>query len=41
MKGAGLTSLDESGCSLLHHAVHTGCKEMVRYILDNGNFEII
>uniref|UniRef100_H2S4D1 Diacylglycerol kinase n=1 Tax=Takifugu rubripes TaxID=31033 RepID=H2S4D1_TAKRU len=36
-KGTDLTSLDESGCSLLHHAVHTGCKEMVRFILDNGN----
>uniref|UniRef100_A0A8P4GDB7 Diacylglycerol kinase n=1 Tax=Dicentrarchus labrax TaxID=13489 RepID=A0A8P4GDB7_DICLA len=32
-----LTTLDLSGCSLLHHAVNTGSKEMVRYILDNGN----
>uniref|UniRef100_A0A672ZWQ1 Diacylglycerol kinase n=1 Tax=Sphaeramia orbicularis TaxID=375764 RepID=A0A672ZWQ1_9TELE len=35
-KGADLTLRDQSGCSLLHHAVDTGSKEMVRYILDNG-----
>uniref|UniRef100_A0A8P4G4K7 Diacylglycerol kinase n=1 Tax=Dicentrarchus labrax TaxID=13489 RepID=A0A8P4G4K7_DICLA len=35
LKGADLTTLDLSGCSLLHHAVNTGSKEMVRYILDN------
>lgn len=29
--------LDQSGCTLLHHAVDAGSKEMVRYILDNGN----
>uniref|UniRef100_A0A3P8UEU8 Diacylglycerol kinase n=1 Tax=Cynoglossus semilaevis TaxID=244447 RepID=A0A3P8UEU8_CYNSE len=34
-KGADLTVLDQSDCSLLHHAVSTGSKEMVRYILDN------
>uniref|UniRef100_A0A671UF88 Diacylglycerol kinase n=1 Tax=Sparus aurata TaxID=8175 RepID=A0A671UF88_SPAAU len=37
LKGADLTSLDLSGCTLLHHAVSAGSKEMVRYILDNGN----
>uniref|UniRef100_A0AAQ5ZSZ7 Diacylglycerol kinase n=1 Tax=Amphiprion ocellaris TaxID=80972 RepID=A0AAQ5ZSZ7_AMPOC len=36
-KGADLAVLDQSGCSLLHHAVTTGSKETVRYILDNGN----
>lgn len=36
-KGADLTALDQSDCSLLHHAVSTGSKEIVRYILDNGN----
>ncbi|KAK9523723.1 hypothetical protein VZT92_017626 [Zoarces viviparus] len=35
LKGADLTVLDSSGCSLLHHAAATGSKEMVRYILDN------
>uniref|UniRef100_A0A4W6CR61 Diacylglycerol kinase n=1 Tax=Lates calcarifer TaxID=8187 RepID=A0A4W6CR61_LATCA len=35
LKGADLTALDQSDCSLLHHAVSTGSKEMVRYILDN------
>ncbi|XP_073318460.1 diacylglycerol kinase zeta-like isoform X4 [Pagrus major] len=35
LKGADLTTLDLSGCTLLHHAVSTGSKEMVRYILDN------
>ncbi|XP_054864596.1 diacylglycerol kinase zeta-like isoform X5 [Amphiprion ocellaris] len=34
-KGADLAVLDQSGCSLLHHAVTTGSKETVRYILDN------
>lgn len=37
LKGADLTTLDLSGCTLLHHAVSAGSKEMVRYILDNGN----
>uniref|UniRef100_A0A665UFT7 Diacylglycerol kinase n=1 Tax=Echeneis naucrates TaxID=173247 RepID=A0A665UFT7_ECHNA len=36
LKGADLTALDQSDCSLLHHAVSSGSKEMVRYILDNG-----
>uniref|UniRef100_A0A674N762 Diacylglycerol kinase n=1 Tax=Takifugu rubripes TaxID=31033 RepID=A0A674N762_TAKRU len=40
-KGTDLTSLDESGCSLLHHAVHTGCKEMVRFILDNAPSDLL
>uniref|UniRef100_A0A667WKS9 Diacylglycerol kinase n=1 Tax=Myripristis murdjan TaxID=586833 RepID=A0A667WKS9_9TELE len=30
-----LTGVDQSGCSLLHHAVDIGSKEMVRYILEN------
>uniref|UniRef100_A0A673A0T7 Diacylglycerol kinase n=1 Tax=Sphaeramia orbicularis TaxID=375764 RepID=A0A673A0T7_9TELE len=37
-KGADLTLRDQSGCSLLHHAVDTGSKEMVRYILDNADW---
>uniref|UniRef100_A0A3Q0SMF7 Diacylglycerol kinase n=1 Tax=Amphilophus citrinellus TaxID=61819 RepID=A0A3Q0SMF7_AMPCI len=41
LKGADLTVLDQSGCSLLHHAVTTGSKEMVRYILDNAPGELI
>ncbi|CAG06611.1 unnamed protein product, partial [Tetraodon nigroviridis] len=40
-KGADLTILDGSGYSLLHHAVHTGCKEMVRYILDNAPSDLL
>uniref|UniRef100_A0AAQ4QYM0 Diacylglycerol kinase n=1 Tax=Gasterosteus aculeatus aculeatus TaxID=481459 RepID=A0AAQ4QYM0_GASAC len=39
LKGADLTVLDCSGCSLLHHAVDTGSKEMVRYILDNAAYK--
>uniref|UniRef100_A0A3Q4MU73 Diacylglycerol kinase n=1 Tax=Neolamprologus brichardi TaxID=32507 RepID=A0A3Q4MU73_NEOBR len=35
-RGADLTVLDQSGWSLLHHAVSTGSKDMVRYILDNA-----
>uniref|UniRef100_A0A3B4H1Z2 Diacylglycerol kinase n=1 Tax=Pundamilia nyererei TaxID=303518 RepID=A0A3B4H1Z2_9CICH len=36
LRGADLTVLDQSGWSLLHHAVSTGSKDMVRYILDNA-----
>ncbi|XP_071320106.1 diacylglycerol kinase zeta-like isoform X3 [Trachinotus anak] len=41
LKGADLTALDQSDCSLLHHAVSTGCKEMVRYILDNAPNDLL
>ncbi|XP_041822246.1 diacylglycerol kinase zeta-like isoform X2 [Chelmon rostratus] len=41
LKGADLTTLDLSGCSLLHHAVSTGSKEMVRYILDNAPTDLL
>uniref|UniRef100_G3PRK2 Diacylglycerol kinase n=1 Tax=Gasterosteus aculeatus aculeatus TaxID=481459 RepID=G3PRK2_GASAC len=41
LKGADLTVLDCSGCSLLHHAVDTGSKEMVRYILDNAPSDLL
>uniref|UniRef100_A0A3Q3RMF8 Diacylglycerol kinase n=1 Tax=Mastacembelus armatus TaxID=205130 RepID=A0A3Q3RMF8_9TELE len=41
LKGADLTALDQSGCSLLHHAVSTGSKEMVRYILDNAPNDLL
>ncbi|XP_024917971.1 diacylglycerol kinase zeta-like isoform X3 [Cynoglossus semilaevis] len=40
-KGADLTVLDQSDCSLLHHAVSTGSKEMVRYILDNAPNDLL
>ncbi|XP_030265465.1 diacylglycerol kinase zeta isoform X3 [Sparus aurata] len=41
LKGADLTSLDLSGCTLLHHAVSAGSKEMVRYILDNAPSDLL
>ncbi|KAM9327945.1 diacylglycerol kinase zeta-like isoform 3-T3 [Pholidichthys leucotaenia] len=41
MKGADLSVLDQSGCSLLHHAVSTGSKEVVRYILDNASADLL
>ncbi|TDG96360.1 hypothetical protein EPR50_G00239420 [Perca flavescens] len=41
LKGADLTALDSSGCSLLYHAVGTGSKEMVRYILDNAPSDLL
>uniref|UniRef100_A0A3P9ALG1 Diacylglycerol kinase n=1 Tax=Esox lucius TaxID=8010 RepID=A0A3P9ALG1_ESOLU len=34
--GADLSIQDPSGCTLLHYAVDTGSKEMVKYILDNA-----
>lgn len=41
LKGADLAVLDQSDCSLLHHAVSTGSKEMVRYILDNAPSDLL
>uniref|UniRef100_A0A8D3EE48 Diacylglycerol kinase n=1 Tax=Scophthalmus maximus TaxID=52904 RepID=A0A8D3EE48_SCOMX len=41
LKGADLTALDQSDCSLLHHAVSTGSKEMVRFILDNAPNDLL
>ncbi|XP_045908886.1 diacylglycerol kinase zeta-like isoform X2 [Micropterus dolomieu] len=41
LKGADLTTLDSSGCSLLHHAVSAGSKEMVRYILDSAPSDLL
>uniref|UniRef100_A0A3Q3VWG9 Diacylglycerol kinase n=1 Tax=Mola mola TaxID=94237 RepID=A0A3Q3VWG9_MOLML len=41
LNGADLTMLDLAGCSLLHHAVDTGSKEMVRYILDNASSDLL
>ncbi|XP_057686535.1 diacylglycerol kinase zeta-like isoform X1 [Corythoichthys intestinalis] len=40
-KGCDLTCVDQSGCSLLHHAVSMGSKEMVRFILDNAPNDLI
>ncbi|XP_054624789.1 diacylglycerol kinase zeta-like isoform X2 [Dunckerocampus dactyliophorus] len=40
-KGCDLTCVDQSGCSLLHHAVNAGSKEMVRFILDNAPSDIV
>ncbi|XP_061538748.1 diacylglycerol kinase zeta-like isoform X1 [Phycodurus eques] len=39
--GCDLTCVDQSGCSLLHHAVSTGSKDMVRFILDNAPNNLI
>ncbi|XP_062236218.1 diacylglycerol kinase zeta isoform X2 [Platichthys flesus] len=41
LKGADLTALDQSDCSLLHHAVSTGSKDTVRYILDNAPNDLL
>ncbi|CAK6976516.1 diacylglycerol kinase zeta-like isoform X3 [Scomber scombrus] len=41
LNGSDLKVLDQSGCSLLHHAVSTGSKEMVRYILDNAPNDLL
>lgn len=35
-KGTDFTVLDQSGCSILHHAVSTGSKETVSYIVKNA-----
>uniref|UniRef100_A0AAV2L9K5 Uncharacterized protein n=1 Tax=Knipowitschia caucasica TaxID=637954 RepID=A0AAV2L9K5_KNICA len=36
LKGADLSALDQSGCSILHHAVDSGSKETVSYIVKNA-----
>ncbi|XP_061910112.1 diacylglycerol kinase zeta-like isoform X6 [Entelurus aequoreus] len=40
-KGCDLTFVDQCGCSLLHHAVNVGSKEMVRFILDNASSDLV
>ncbi|XP_059911401.1 diacylglycerol kinase zeta isoform X2 [Gadus macrocephalus] len=39
--GADLAALDAAGCTLLHHAVAAGNKEVVRYILDHAPTELL
>ncbi|KAL2088762.1 hypothetical protein ACEWY4_015661 [Coilia grayii] len=39
--GGSLTVQDSHGCTLLHHAVDVGSKEMVRYIIDNAPTDIL
>ncbi|XP_031425406.1 diacylglycerol kinase zeta isoform X4 [Clupea harengus] len=39
--GANLTVQDSHGCTLLHHAVDVGSKEIVRYIIDNAPADIL
>lgn len=36
-----LTQRDLNGCTLLHHAVSAGSKEIVRYIIENAPSEIL
>uniref|UniRef100_A0A8C1QKJ4 Diacylglycerol kinase n=1 Tax=Cyprinus carpio TaxID=7962 RepID=A0A8C1QKJ4_CYPCA len=38
--GANLLVQDRFGCTLLHHAVVLGSKEIVKYIIDNGELEV-
>ncbi|XP_077370596.1 diacylglycerol kinase zeta-like isoform X2 [Festucalex cinctus] len=40
-KGCDLTCVDQSGCSLLHHAVSAGNKDMVSFIIVNAPNELI
>ncbi|TSK13461.1 Diacylglycerol kinase zeta [Bagarius yarrelli] len=40
-EGASLAVYDAKGCTLLHYAVDTGNKEMVRYIIDNAPLSIL
>ncbi|KAM4553152.1 diacylglycerol kinase zeta isoform 2-T2 [Fundulus diaphanus] len=34
-QGAGLVLQDADGCTLLHHAVQTGSKDIVKYLIEN------
>ncbi|XP_067104531.1 diacylglycerol kinase zeta isoform X4 [Osmerus mordax] len=40
-RGADLSVQDQSGCTLLHHAVSTGSKDTVRYLLDHVPSDIL
>uniref|UniRef100_A0A3Q4N134 Diacylglycerol kinase n=1 Tax=Neolamprologus brichardi TaxID=32507 RepID=A0A3Q4N134_NEOBR len=35
-QGADLLLQDGDGCTLLHHAVEAGCKDIVKYLIDSG-----
>uniref|UniRef100_A0A4W5PQH6 Diacylglycerol kinase n=1 Tax=Hucho hucho TaxID=62062 RepID=A0A4W5PQH6_9TELE len=35
-QGADIFTQDTLGCTLLHYAVEVGCKEIAKYIIDNG-----
>lgn len=35
-QGADLLLQDGDGCTLLHHAVEAGCKDIVKYLVDSG-----
>ncbi|XP_073514963.1 diacylglycerol kinase zeta [Phyllobates terribilis] len=39
--GGNLAQKDFGGCTLLHHAVNAGSKEIVKYIIDNAPSEIL
>ncbi|XP_062328119.1 LOW QUALITY PROTEIN: diacylglycerol kinase zeta-like [Osmerus eperlanus] len=40
-RGGDLSVQDQSGCTLLHHAVSTGSKDTVRYLLDHVPSDIL
>lgn len=35
-QGADILLQDGAGCTLLHHAVQVGSKEVVQYLIDHG-----
>uniref|UniRef100_A0A3Q1C7Q5 Diacylglycerol kinase n=1 Tax=Amphiprion ocellaris TaxID=80972 RepID=A0A3Q1C7Q5_AMPOC len=35
-QGADILLQDADGCTLLHHAVEVGCKDIVKYLIENG-----
>lgn len=35
-QGADFLLQDGDGCTLLHHAVEAGCKDIVKYLVDSG-----
>lgn len=35
-QGADLLLQDAAGCTLLHHAVEAGSKDIIKYLIDNG-----
>lgn len=35
-QGADVLLQDAAGCTLLHHAVQVGSKEIVQYLIDSG-----
>lgn len=39
-QAADILLQDAAGCTLLHHAVEAGSKEILKYLIDNGESQL-